>query len=61
VAVLEAELPPVYQRIAHKALQFRRIGFSLSLTAKTLRVTDKTVVKAVNWALREALGEDPKS
>jgi hypothetical protein len=51
VALLQAEEPPVYQRIAEEAELLRRLRFSNSKIARHLRVDDKTVAKAIRAAL----------
>jgi len=48
-ALLHSAERPIYQQIGSKALQLRGLGFSDRLIAKRLRVTDKTVAKAVAW------------
>ena len=52
VALLDTAGPPIYQRIARKALHLRELGLSDRVIARRLGVTDKTVAKAVAW-LRE--------
>jgi len=49
VALLETSEPPVYQRIAWKALQLRELGLSDRVISARLGVTDKTVAKAIRW------------
>jgi len=49
VALVETFEPPVYQRIARKALQLRELGLSDRAIARRLGVTDKTVTKAIGW------------
>lgn len=49
VALLEATLPPIYQRIAERALHLQQLGVSDSAIARRLGVTDKTVRKAIGW------------
>jgi len=49
VALVETSEPPVYQRIARKALQLRDLGLSDRTIAARLGVTDKTVAKAMAW------------
>ena len=48
-ALVETSEPPVYQRIAQKALQLRELGLSDRAIAARLRVTDKTVAKGLAW------------
>ena len=43
------EEPPVYQRIAPKALRLWELGLSTAAIARQLGVTDKTVTKAIRW------------
>jgi len=52
VALVETVEPPVYQQIARKALQLRELGLSDRAIAGRLRVTDKTVSKAIRWSSR---------
>ena len=49
VALLNAAEPPVYQRIARKALQLREPGMSDRAIAGRLGVTDKSIAKAIAW------------
>jgi hypothetical protein len=49
VALVETAEPPVYQRIARKALQLRELGMSDRAIAGRLGVTDKTIAKAIAW------------
>jgi hypothetical protein len=49
VALVETGEPPVYQRIARKALQLRELGLSDRVIATRLGLTDKTVTKAIEW------------
>jgi hypothetical protein len=49
VALLDTAPPPVYQRIARKALYLQQLGLSLSAIARRLGVTGKTVAKAIAW------------
>lgn len=49
VALVEAIPPPVYQRIAEKAMGLRELGMSNKAIARALEVDDKTVAKAVAW------------
>ena len=48
-AILDADVPPIYQRIAPKAVQLQQLGMSDSAIARGLGVTDKTVTKAIEW------------
>ena len=48
-AIQECEEPPVYQRIAQKALHLRELGLRDAAIARRLGVTDKTVTKAIRW------------
>jgi hypothetical protein len=38
-----------YQRIADRAAALRRLGLADSVIARSLRVADKTVAKAIRW------------
>jgi orotate phosphoribosyltransferase-like protein len=49
VLVDTEEGPPVYQRIATKALHLRELGLSDRVIAQRLSVSDKTVGKAIRW------------
>lgn len=49
VAPVETSEPPVYQRIARKALQLRELGLSDRVIAARLGITDKTIAKAIRW------------
>ncbi len=52
-AVLFEEIePPVYQRIALEAYRLHKLGFNALRIAQPLRVTDKTVSKALRWFSR---------
>ncbi len=46
-ALLETAEPPLYQRIAPKAMRLWELGLSLSRIARHLGVTDKTVGKSL--------------
>jgi DNA-directed RNA polymerase specialized sigma24 family protein len=56
VALVETAGPPLYQRIARKALQLRELGLSDRVIAERLGSTDKTVANAIHW-LREIARE----
>jgi hypothetical protein len=56
VALVETLEPPVYQRIALKALHLRELGLSDRAIAGRLGVTDKTIAKAIGW-VQSPLGE----
>lgn len=49
VALVETVEPPVYQRVARKALHLRELGMSDRAIAGCLGVTDKTIAKAIAW------------
>jgi len=49
VALFDTTPPPVYQRIALKAVHLEQLGLSLTSIARMLSVTDKTVAKAIRW------------
>jgi hypothetical protein len=49
VALVETLEPPVYQRIALKALRLREPGSSDRAIAGRLGVTDETIAKAIGW------------
>jgi DNA-binding MarR family transcriptional regulator len=48
-ALVEAQAPFVYQQIAEKAYELSRLGMSANAIARALKVTDKTVTKALHW------------
>jgi DNA-binding NarL/FixJ family response regulator len=48
-AILDTDTPPIYEKIAPRALQLQRLGMSSSAIAKRLGITDKTVAKAIAW------------
>lgn len=52
VVLLDRAPPPVYQRIARKAVHLQQLGLSLSAIARRLGVTGKTVAKGIVWARR---------
>ena len=49
VALVETVEPPVYQRVARKALHLRERGMSDRAIAGRLGVTDKTIAKGIAW------------
>ena len=49
VALVETLEPPVYLRVARKALHLRELGMSDRAIAGRLGVTDKTIAKAIAW------------
>ena len=48
-SLLEARPAFAYQRIAVEATRLQNLGMSAVTIAKSLGVTDKTVVKAISW------------
>src|SRR5438034_7782399 len=48
-SLLEARPAFAYQRIAVEAIRLHELGMSAVTIAKSLGVTDKTVVKAISW------------
>lgn len=52
VALLSPEEPPLYQRIAQKALQLQELGLNGSSIARRLGVDHKTVGKGIAWLRR---------
>lgn len=50
VALVETLEPPVYQRVARRALHLHELGMSDRAIAGRLGVTDKTIAKAIAWA-----------
>ena len=51
-AILDTAPAPAYQQIAAKALQLQQLGMSNSEIAKRLKITDKSVAKAIAWFWR---------
>lgn len=51
-AILDTGAPPIYEKIAPKALQLQQVGMSSLAIAKRLGVTDKTVAKSIAWHKR---------
>jgi orotate phosphoribosyltransferase-like protein len=49
VALLDTSPPPVYQRLARKALHLQQLGLCFSDIAGRLGVTDETVAKGISW------------
>lgn len=47
--LLQTVDPPIYQRVATQAARLRQLGLSFARIAKSLGLSDKTVVKAVRW------------
>ncbi len=60
MALLDTSPPPIYQRIARKALHLRELGLSDAAIARRLGLTDKTVAKGIRW-LREMTREGERS
>ena len=54
VSLVDTVIPPLYQKIAPKALHLRQLGLSFSSIARHLRVTDKTAAKGIAWMKRSA-------
>ncbi len=50
-AIVDLAGIPVYLRIAEKAAHLRELGMSDKAIARTLRVSDKTVAKAIAFAV----------
>ena len=63
VALLDTSPPPIYQRIARKALHLQELGLSRAAIARRLAADEKTVAKAIRWLqqveLRPEEGVDP--
>jgi len=49
VALLDAEQPPTYQRIASEAKHLQELGLTYSRIAGHLGVDHKTVAKGIRW------------
>ena len=61
VALLDTSPPPIYQRIARKALHLQELGLSRSAIARRLAVDEKTVAKAIRWLQhQQAPAEEPR-
>jgi len=56
VPLLDTSPPPVYQRIARKALHLRELGLANAAIGQRLGVTDKTVAKGIRWLREIAVG-----
>jgi hypothetical protein len=54
VPLLETAPRPAYQEIAVKARHLKRLGLDYAAIARRLRVTGKTVAKAIAWIDRES-------
>jgi len=52
VALLDTPAPPLYQRIAHKALHLHELGLNNTAIARRIGVTHHTVAKAIAWLRR---------
>ena len=50
VSILEIARIPTYQKIAPEALTLSRLDMTNRRIARLLKVTDKTVKKALSWA-----------
>jgi len=50
-SLVDTSGPPTYQAIAPRARHLRELGLSNRAIARRLRVTDKTVAKAIRWIL----------
>jgi DNA-binding MarR family transcriptional regulator len=48
-ALIETQAPFAYQQIAEKAYELSWLGMSAGAIARALKVTDKTVTKALRW------------
>jgi hypothetical protein len=49
-AILKTSEPFPYQHLAEKASELRHLGISVCAIAKALKVTDKTITKALRFA-----------
>jgi len=54
--LLATSPPPIYQRIARKALHLRELGLTDTAIARRLGVSDKTVAKGMRWLREMAVG-----
>jgi hypothetical protein len=52
IPLLQTRRPFAYQALAEKAWNFNRLGLSAVATAKSLGVSDKAVLKAIEWFKR---------
>ena len=57
--LIETAEPPLFQRIAPKAMRLWELGLSLSRIARHLGVTDKTVAKALRTSQRTSRLQQP--
>jgi len=56
--LLSTSSPPIYQRIAQKALHLRELGITNAAIARRLDVTDKIVAKGIRWLREMAVGAE---
>src|SRR6516162_8263921 len=52
IPLLQTRRPFAYQALAEKAWNFNRLGLSAVATAKSLGMSDKAVLKAIEWFKR---------
>jgi len=54
-ALFETNEPPVFQKIAMDSLHLRQLGLNPNQIAKHLAVDRTTVVRAIQWLLKQQL------
>jgi DNA invertase Pin-like site-specific DNA recombinase len=60
-SLLETRPLFVYQQVAEKAQELSRLGMSASAIARILKITDKTVTKALRHYERGPMGTEPSA
>jgi hypothetical protein len=52
VALLDTAPPPLYQRIAAKALHLHELGLGRAAIARRVNASGRTVARAITWLRR---------
>ena len=60
-SLLETRPSFVYQQVAEKARELNRLGMSASAIARNLKITDKTVTKALSYYHSGPKGTEPSA
>jgi hypothetical protein len=60
-SLLETRPSFVYQQVAENARELSRLGMSVRAIARTLRITDKTVIKALGYYHSGPKGTEPSA
>jgi len=60
-SLLDTRPPFVYQQIAEKARELSRLGMSACAIARMLKITDKTVTKALRYCESGPKGTKPSA